>query len=254
MSLSIAIGSGKGGTGKTFLTANLGVALASFGRDVILLDADLELPSLELHVGLEGMKVTLNDVLAGRAEVDSVIYNAPGGVRVVPAGISLYKLRKVDLASLGDIFEELRSKAEMLLIDVPPGIGGDVVATLAASRQLILVVIPSFPAMPASFKTIQVAKNLGTEVLGVVINRATMDENDLTIREVEDILEQKVIGVIPEDPQVKKSVASGTPHLLDVPDSPASLAIKKLAADLIGVDYEIPQSRVKSFIDRMMRR
>jgi septum site-determining protein MinD len=254
MSLSIAIGSGKGGTGKTFLTTNLGVALASFERDVVLLDADLELPSLELHFGLEGMKVTLNDILAGRAEIDRAIYNAQGGVRVVPAGISLYKLKKVDLATLGDIFEYLRSKAEILLIDVPPGIGGDVVATLAASRQMLLVVIPSFPAMPASFKTIQVAKNLGVEVLGVVINRATMDENDLTLREVENILEEKVIGVIPEDSSVKKSVASGTPHLLAAPDSPASLATKKLAADLIGVDYEIPQSRVKKFIDRMMMR
>jgi septum site-determining protein MinD len=254
MNLSIAIGSGKGGTGKTFLTANLGVALASFGRDVILLDADLELPSLELHFGLEGMKVTLNDVLGGRAEIEQAIYNAQGGVRVVPAGISLYKLRKVDLGSLRDIFESLRARAEILLIDVPPGIGRDVVATMAASRQMILVVIPSFPAMPAAFKTIQVAKNLGTEVLGVVINRATMDENDLTPREVKNILEEKILGIIPEDITVKKSVASGTPHVLEAPESPASLAIKKLAADLIGVKYEIPRSRVKSFIDRVMRR
>lgn len=254
MSFSIAIGSGKGGTGKTFLTANLGVALASFGRDVILLDADLELPSLELHFGLEGMKVTLNDVLQRKAAAEAAIYTAPGGVKVVPAGISLYKLRKVDLASLSDILEDLRSKTEILLIDVPPGIGGDVVAILAASKQLLLVVIPSFPVMPAAFKTVQVARNLGVEVLGVVINRATMDENDLTMKEVENILEEKVLGVIPEDESVKRSVASGTPHLLEAPDSPASLAIKKLAADLIGVEYEIPHSRVRRFIDKMMKR
>jgi septum site-determining protein MinD len=254
MGLSITIASGKGGTGKTFLAANLGVALASFGKDVIILDADVELPSLELHFGLEGMKVTLNDVLAGKAEIEKAIYSAQGGVKVVPAGISLYKLRKVNLASLGDIFEELKSKAEILLVDVPPGIGSDVVATLAAGKQMLLVVIPSFTAMPAAFKIKQVARNVGVEILGVVINRATLDENELTIKEVEGILEEKVLAVIPEDVEVKKSTTSGTPLVLSAPKAPASLAIKKLAADLIGVKYEIPRSPFKGFIDRLTKR
>lgn len=254
MGLSITIASGKGGTGKTFLAANLGVALASFGKDVILLDADVELPSLELYFGLEGMKVTLNDVLAGKAEIDKAIYSAQGGVRVVPAGISLYKLRKADLASLEDIFEELKTKTEILLVDVPPGIGSAVVATLAAGKQMLLVAIPAFMAMPAAFKTKQVARNVGVEILGVVINRASLDENELTVKEVEGILEEKVLAVIPEDEEVKRSMASGTPLLLSAPNAPASLAVKKLAADLIGVKYEIPRSSLRGLIDRLMKR
>ncbi|MDP6459282.1 MAG: P-loop NTPase [Candidatus Hydrothermarchaeota archaeon] len=54
MDISITIASENGGTGKTFLTANPGIALASFGRDVIILDADIEVANLELHFGLEG--------------------------------------------------------------------------------------------------------------------------------------------------------------------------------------------------------
>lgn len=254
MGLSITIASGKGGTGKTFLAANLGAALASFGKDVIVLDADVELPSLELHFGLEGMKTTLNDVLAGKAEIERAIYSAQGGVKVVPAGISLYKLRKVNLAKLEDIIEELKSKTEILLVDVPPGIGSNVVATLAAGKQLLLIVVPTFTAMPAAFKTKQVAKNLGVEILGAVINRATFDENELTVKEVEGILEEKVLAVIPEDVEVKKSMSTGTPIVLSNPDAPASLAIKKLAADLIGVKYEIPRSSIKGLLGRLMKR
>lgn len=253
MGISITIASGKGGTGKTFLAANLGIALASFGRDVIILDADIEMANLELHFGLEGMKTTLHHVLMGKAKVKDAIYSTAGGVKIVPAGVSLYKLRKANLASLKDILDELSQKTDILLVDVPPGISTGVVATLAAGKQMMLVVTPTFTVMPGAFKTKQVAKNLGVRILGAVVNRATSDEDDLTVKEVEGILEEKVVAVIPEDPEVKKALSAGTPLILHQPKAPASLAIKKLAADLIGVEYEIPKSQIKGLLKRLMK-
>lgn len=241
MGISISIASGRGGTGKTFLAANLGIALASFGKNVIILDADIELANLELNFGMEGMKTTLHHVLLGKAEVKDAIYSGAGGVKIVPAGISLYKLRKTNLGSFKDILDKLSSITDILLIDVPPGIGGEVVATLAAGKQMLLVVTPAFTVMPGAYKTKQVARKLGVSILGVVINRATRDENELSVKEVEGILEEKILAEIPEDPEVKKALSAGAPLLLHNPDSPASLAIKKLAADLIGVKYELPK-------------
>jgi len=77
MAITIAIASGKGGTGKTTISANLAVALSKFGKDVIVLDADIAMANLELVMGLDGKPVTLNDVLAGNASIERAIYDGP---------------------------------------------------------------------------------------------------------------------------------------------------------------------------------
>ncbi|RLF91578.1 septum site-determining protein MinD, partial [Thermococci archaeon] len=62
---SIVFASGKGGTGKTTTVANIGVALAQFGKEVILIDADITMANLSLILGMEDIPITLHDVLAG---------------------------------------------------------------------------------------------------------------------------------------------------------------------------------------------
>ncbi len=243
MGLSITIASGKGGVGKTILTASLGVAIAGLGKDVTVLDADIEMANLELHLGLEGMKTTLYDVLHGKADIKDAIYKGPGGVKAVPGGISLYKIRKVELGKLKDILEELLKSTDVLLVDAPPGIGSDVVAVLAAGQELLLVVTPEFTSLPGALKTKEVAKKLGSHVLGVVVNRAGYDASDLKVEEIAAILGLKVLGVVPEDPEVRRSVAAGQPIVIRKPDSPTALEIKKLAAELIGVNYTPPASK-----------
>lgn len=238
MGISITLASGKGGTGKTTVSANLGIALAQLGRNVIILDADVEMANLELHLGLEGMKTTLHTVLAGEANIEDAIYNGPGGVRAVPAGMSLDSLRKIEYDRLKNVLNELMGMCEILLIDVPSGIGRTVVVTISAGEDILLVTTPEISAMSDVLKTKIVAKKLGATVLGVVLNRALFDKSDLTVKEVEAILETKVVAVIPEDPEIKSSLASGHPAVLKSPESPAVGAIKKLAAELVGEGRE----------------
>ncbi|MEE8167370.1 MAG: cell division ATPase MinD [Candidatus Hydrothermarchaeales archaeon] len=238
MGVTITIASGKGGVGKTSLTANLGIALAEFGKDVTLLDADIEMANLELHLGLEGMKVTLNNVLSGDAEIEDSIYQGPGGVKVIPAGISLDGLKNADPDRLKSVLRQLMDMTDILLIDSPPGLGKAVITALATAQEVILVVIPEISSMSDALKTKIVAKKLGTHILGAVINRAGYDEKtDLTTPEVEAILEVNVLGVIPEDVELRRSTTFGQAIMIRRPDSPAAIAIKHLAAELIGEKY-----------------
>jgi septum site-determining protein MinD len=253
MGLSITIASGKGGTGKTAIAANLGVALAQFGKDVVILDADIEMANLELYLGLEGMKFTLHDVLAGEADVKDAIYEGPGGVKVIPAGISLDGLRKADPDRLEKVLSELLKTTEILIIDAPAGLGRSVVTALAAGQELLLVTNPEISAMSDALKTKIVARKLGSHVLGVVLNRAGYDKTDLSVQEVEVILEAKVLAVVPEDPEVRRSSAFGQPVVLRAPHSPASEAIKKLAADLIGEEYKPLHVPRKKFFERLTK-
>jgi septum site-determining protein MinD len=253
MGLSITVASGKGGTGKTVVAANLGVALAQLGKDVVILDADIEMANLELHLGLEGMKFTLHDVLAGEADVKDAIYEGPGGVKVIPAGISLDGLRKADPDRLEKVLNELLKTTEILIIDAPAGLGRSVVTALAAGQELLLVTNPEISAMSDALKTKIVAKKLGSHVLGVVLNRAGYDKSDLSIREVEVILEAKVLAVIPEDPEVRRSSAFGKPIVLANPNSPAAVAIRKLAAELVGEEFRPLEVTKEKFLDRLTK-
>lgn len=91
---SIVFASGKGGTGKTTTVANLGVALAQFGKEVILLDADLTMANLSLVLGMEDIPVTLHDVLAREADLKDAIYEGPAGVKVIPVGSAWRRSRR----------------------------------------------------------------------------------------------------------------------------------------------------------------
>ncbi len=234
MGVSITIASGKGGTGKTTVSANLGIALAQLGNNVIILDADIEMANLELHLGLEGMKTTLHTVLAGEADIKDAIYKGPEGIRVVPAGMSIDSLKKVEYEKLKDVLAELKDMCEILIIDVPSGIGRPVIVTLSAGEEILLVTTPEISAMSDVLKTKIVARKLGANILGVVLNRALFDRSDLAVNEVETILETKVVSVIPEDPEIKMSLTSGKAAILRSPDSQAVRAIKKLAYELMG--------------------
>lgn len=252
MGVSITIASGKGGVGKTMLTSNLGIALAQFGRNVTILDADIDMANLELHLGMEGVGVTLRDVLAGKAEISHAIYSGPEGVKVVPAGISLDDLRETQPENLEVVFDKLLRETEILIIDAPAGLGRSVVTALAAGDNLLLVMNPEISSISDALKTRAVATRLGSNVLGAVLNRVGFMGDNMSIQDVELILETRVIATIPEDAEVRRSTTYGEPVILRKPDSPASIAIKSLAADLIGEEYVPPSHREKSLVRRLI--
>lgn len=252
MSLSITVASGKGGVGKTTMSANLGVALAEFGKDVTILDADIEMANLELLFGMEGMNSTLHHVLAGEASPQEAIYEGPKGVKIIPAGISLEGLRNADPDRLQKVLEEVLTQTEILILDAPAGLGKSAITSLAVGQELLLVANPEISSMSDALKTKIVAKKLGAHVLGVVLNRAGSDNTDLTVEEVQTILEATVIATIPDDPEVRRSSTAGIPLVMKAPNSPAAAAIKKLAADLIGEKYIPPSSPKDTFVKRFL--
>ena len=234
MTRVITVASGKGGVGKTTITANLGVALSTYGEETIVLDADVAMANLELILGMEGKSITLHDVLSGEASIEDAIYEGPGGVKVIPAGISLEGLRKIRLDRLEEALSILVENADILLIDAPAGLEKDALAAIAAAQELILVTTPEVPSISDALKTKIVANKLGVEITGVVINREQHDKTFLTVNEIETILEVPVIAVVPDDPEVSRAAAFGEPLVIKNPKSPTSHAIMQLGADLIG--------------------
>lgn len=248
------LASGKGGTGKTTVTVNLGTSLAQMGKETYILDADIGMANIGLILGLEGVPVTLHEVLAGKASIDDAIYEGPSGVKVVPSGISLQGFQQANPERMRDVMKSLVSRCEFLLIDAPAGISKDGVVALAIADEVILVVNPELSSMADALKTKILTEMVGGRVYGAVLNRAGMENTELRRHSVEDVLGVRVIDMIPEDPNVRKAAAYKTPVVLKYPTSEASRSFRRIAADLAGQEYSEESEKMKEgFIERMAR-
>lgn len=230
------IASGKGGTGKTTFSVNLGTALAGMGKETYLLDADIGMANVGLLLGLQDVPVTLHEVLAGKNPLADAIYPGPAGLKVVPSGISLQGFQQADPNKIRDVMAEIVQRCDFLLMDAPAGISRDGVVPLAIADNVILVVNPEIPSVVDALKTKILTEVVGGHVLGAVINRVDPKKSNTVSEKIEKVLGVKIIGMIPEDPNVRKAASTRTPLIVQFPDSPASKAIKKIAADLAGTE------------------
>jgi septum site-determining protein MinD len=248
------LASGKGGTGKTTLTVNIGTSLAQLGKRTYIMDADIGMANLGLLLGLEDVPVTLHEVLAGKASISDAVYEGPGGVKVVPSGISLQGFQQANPELLKDVLTELATRCDFLLIDAPAGISRDGVIPLAIADEVMLVVNPELSSIVDALKTRILTEVVKGHVFGAIINRTGADGNELVREKMEKVLGVKVIGTVPDDPNIRKSASYKTPVVVKFPDSPASVAIRGIAAKLAGVKTEPVQEASKdTFVSRFTR-
>lgn len=257
MTKVFTIASGKGGTGKTMTTANLGTALALLGKRTIILDADIGMANLGLVLGLEKSKITLHEVLAGKADISQAIYELPTGLRVVPSGISLQGFQNADPDRLQFVMSKLVMGAEYVLIDAPAGISKDGVIPLAIADEVLLVVNPELSSLADAVKIKVLTEMVGGAVGGVILNRASMEKTVLTSQKIGQIMGAEVLEVIPDDPSVRRAATFKTPVVVMYPDSQAAKGFKRLAARIAGEQATTVEvaadGKKESFIDRLAR-
>ncbi|MDI9632459.1 MAG: cell division ATPase MinD [Methanolinea sp.] len=250
----ITFASGKGGTGKTTATVNIGTCLAEFGKNTIIMDADIGMANLGLALGLEDVPVTLHEVLAGKAHIHDAIYEGPAGVKVVPSGISLQGFQQANPELLKDALKDLVEVCDFLLIDAPAGISRDGIIPLAVADDVILVVNPELSSIVDALKTKILTEVIGGHVFGVIVNRAGIERSEVMTQKMEKVLGVRVIGTVPEDPNIRKATSYKTPVVIKFPASPASVAFRNIAAELAGIPTEQREGIGReSFIDRFSK-
>lgn len=234
----IAVVSGKGGVGKTTFVSNIGLALAEFNKNTVVVDADLSTSNLGLQLGLYQFPLGLQDALEGSINISEAVYTHQSGLKVLPASISLNYLHKNPSPyRLKSLLSDLEG---MIIIDSPPGLGKEVFLALKACTDVLVVTNPDIPAVTDALKVIRVARELKKEPMGIIVNRVK-DSYELRIPEIEAMCEAPVIGTIPEDKAVKRSLFEKMPIMTYRPYSPASVAIRRIAANLIGENYRPPR-------------
>lgn len=238
----IAVTSGKGGVGKTNITANLGIALARQGQRVCLFDADTSLANVNIVLGLEP-KATLQDVIEGRLAVDDILLQGPEGVAVVPAASGVADMLNLDAGQRQRLMlalQALESRFDYLLIDTAAGIGDQVMHFLKSVPQVILLITPEPTSLTDAFSLIRVLRRKGGDAtLHVVTNMVESYEQSRTIFKrfraaVKRYIDTDVhyFGLLPRQASVSEAVIRRRPFLLQAPDGMASRCIRMLAGNL----------------------
>lgn len=228
--------SGKGGVGKTTLCGNLGIALSEDGYSVLLIDADMAMANLSLLMGLKTPPITLHDVLLGSSPAMDAVYDGPKDVKVIPSGLSLSTYQRVDSERLISIVKELKNKFDYILIDSPAGIEKNVLASMSASTQILLITEPTSPSVADVFKAKIVAERLNQRVLGVIISKFSNLKGEISEKEIMKMLELPSLGKIPYSQDIRQSflLKNIKPVMLHNPNSPASNAFRKIARKITG--------------------
>ncbi|MFZ3124909.1 MAG: MinD/ParA family protein [Acidovorax sp.] len=241
----IAITSGKGGVGKTFVAANLATALTRRGQRVLVLDADLGLANLDVVLNLHP-KVTLHDVFTGKAPLQDAIIQAPGGFSVLLAGSGMVEYSRLTPEVRNqflNVIQEIAPKYDVVLLDTGAGISDVVLFSISLASEVLIVATPEPTSLTDAYAAIKVlAMQQKRQHVRMVINQAARAGDGRAITsQLQLVLDRFVstgsgrpvrlihMGDIPADPAVRDAVMRRQLLLLQMPGCAASLAIAQLA-------------------------
>ena len=246
----VAVTSGKGGVGKTNVTANLAVALAHLGRRVMVLDADLGLGNLDVLLGLTP-PYSLADVLSGQRRLRDVLVSGPGGITVLPAGSGFQNLTALtdpQMRELQSEMDDLQEQTDVLLIDTGAGIGRNVTSFATMAQDIIVVVAPEPTSLTDAYALMKVLSTQHSERrfrLLVSMTRTPTDGRDV-YRKLSLVAERFLhisidfLGSIPYDHRLVEAVCQQRPLVELYPQSKAAQAFLGLAHDV--ADWPLPES------------
>lgn len=221
MGKAYVITSGKGGVGKTTCSANLGAGLASLGRKVILIDADIGLRNLDLVLGLENRIVfDLVDVVEGKCRSfrQAMIKDKRfENLYLIPASQSRDK-DAVNPEQMRALCDELKREFDYVLIDCPAGIEHGFKNAIAGADEAILVTTPEVSAVRDADRIIGLLEAEEKGPPRLILNRVKKEMvrkgQMMSIDDVKEILGVDLLGIVPEDETIVVSSNKGEPAVL----------------------------------------
>jgi septum site-determining protein MinD len=253
MSKIIVITSGKGGVGKTTTAINLGAAINYFGEDVLVIDGNLSTPNVGIHLNSPEVPINLNHVLLGKADALEAVYEHESGMKVMPSSLSIKELKRVRPERISNFKKDFKKISDYIIVDSAAGLGDETLAVMELADELIIITNAEIPALTDALKTIKLAEQMKKPVMGVIVTRVRKDNIEMTPETVKDMLETPILGMIPEDMNVKRSLNQKDAVVHTHPKSDASRAYKEIAARIVNADYNSNKDRLP-FWKRIMKR
>jgi len=240
MTRIIVITSGKGGVGKTTVSANLGMTLASLGRKVVLVDADFGLRNLDLILGLENRIVyTAVEVIEGQCRLEQALVKdkRQPSLFLLPAAQNRTK-EAVTPEQMKELIGNLTALADYIIVDSPAGIETGFLNAIAGVKEALIVSTPEVASVRDADRVIGLLEANGIRRIQLIVNRIKpqmVQVNDMMSPEdILEILAIPLIGLIPDDEKVIVSSNRGEPLILSEKQSLPAMAFNNIARRLEG--------------------
>ncbi|MFZ1970715.1 MAG: cell division ATPase MinD [Candidatus Nanoarchaeia archaeon] len=234
----IVITSGKGGVGKTTSAINLGAAINHFGKDVLVIDANLSTPNVGIYLNSPEVPINLNHVLLKKAEPYEAVYEHESGMKIMPSSLSIKELRKIRPEKLKDFKEDFKRISDYIIVDSSAGLGHEAVSVIGMADELIVVTNPEIAAITDALKAVKLAEQMRIPVLGAIITRVRKDKIEMQPDTVKEMLEVPILGMVPEDMSIKKSLNLKDAVVHTHPGSKSARAYKEIAARILNLEYD----------------
>ncbi|MGZ4030860.1 MAG: MinD/ParA family protein [Tumebacillaceae bacterium] len=261
----IAVTSGKGGVGKSNFTLNFALALAQNGKRVVILDADVGFANIDVLMGVKPKK-SLADLIRKEATLWDIIETGPHDLKFIAGGSGLQDLLDLKPEQYEYLVEQLgalQGYADYVLIDTGAGLNLQMMRLILAADDVLVVLTPEPTSITDAYALIKmvVTREPNTR-LQLVVNRALSPaEGKETAQKISLVAERflnlhiPTLGILPDDPNVTRSVKKQVPFLIAHPDSQASKSLHQIVQEQIfGDTARQEQSRgMKQFLNRMVR-
>lgn len=258
----VAVTGGKGGVGKSSISTNVALALATTGRRVMLLDGDLGLANLHLLLGVKP-RFTLRNVIRGECSLADAICDGPAGMQLLAGanGFSdMARLAATEHAGIINCFSEYEEELDFLIVDTAPGISDSVLQFGGASNHCVVVVRDEPASITDAYAII---KLLSTEKdirnFEVVTNMTSVEGGARVYEHLRSIAERFLAvsvshaGNIPADERLARAVRCQRPVITAFPRSSASKSIQRLAQRIDAwPSPRLVSGRLEFFVDRLI--
>jgi len=259
----LAVTAGKGGVGKTTVSANLAVSIAAQGRDVMLVDADFGLANVDVLLGLH-TRFHLGHVLSGECSLEDAIVTGPHGLQIVPAASGIRRmanLSPLEHAGLIRAFSDLYHRVDVLVVDTAAGLHDSVVTFNQAAHHVIVVVCDEPASITDAYALIKVmSREHGVRRFQILANQTRRaDEGPRLFEKIQRVCDRfldvalEFAGSIPFDDYLRRAVQRQTAVVEAYPQSISSVALKDLASR--ADKWTVPQGargHLEFFVERMV--
>jgi len=261
----IAVSGGKGGVGKTNVSLNTAISLAQMGKKVLVLDADLGLANVDVMLGLR-VKKNLSHVMSGECELDDIIIDGPAGVKIIPATSgtqTMVDLTPSEHAGLIRAFSDMETEFDVLIVDTAAGISDMVLSFARAAQDVMLVVCDEPTSITDCYALMKLlSRDHGVFKFKVVANmvRSPKEGQQLfaKLTKVSDRfldVALELVGVVPFDENIRKSVRKQQAIVEAFPDSPASKGFKRIAQNAMSWPIpNQPSGHLEFFIEQLLEK
>lgn len=259
----LSVTSGKGGVGKTSIVVNMGILLASRGKKVLVLDADLGLANVDVMLGMAPHR-TIKHVLDGQCSIDDIVIDGPAGVKIIPASSGIQELAELNpeqQIGLVNALDHFDGDFDYMIIDTGAGISRNVMYFNAASQRVIVVATAEPTSITDAYALIKVLrKHYGIKRFDLIVNNVTTKfEGDHVAEKLIMVCDRflgdvalEMLGSIPHDKSIPECIKAQKAFVGVHPDSDATRRLARIVGRIEDTSRTSLGGNLQFFFRKML--